>query len=283
MLRNYDFLFVNNLVFYIFTYYTMCIIIITYFCSLLFFVTKGELPMNSDFARIITLQRKERHISQKQAAADLGISQALLSHYEKGIRECGLNFLVKIADYYNVSCDYLLGRTPEPEGKTISIEDIPDDDGNNNLGMPSPEIINFNRRIVNNSISLLFSLAQKANSITLIKEVSSYLMLSVYKLFRIVYNANPHNDQKLFRIPKVIANDSANAIVSMSEANIKAASSGIPLDGNDCVDNFDTLYITTSTLQKDYAQYSSSLLNLIKRSEESIARTRAKYRSDNIK
>ena len=76
--------------------------------------------MNSDFARIITLQRKERHISQKQAATDLGISQALLSHYEKGIRECGLNFLVKIADYYNVSCDYLLGRTPEPDGKTIT-------------------------------------------------------------------------------------------------------------------------------------------------------------------
>ena len=100
--------------------------------------------MNSDFARIITLQRKERHISQKQAAADLGISQALLSHYEKGIRECGLNFLVRIADYYNVSCDYLLGRTPEPEGKIITIEDIPDDDGNNTLKMPSPEIINFN-------------------------------------------------------------------------------------------------------------------------------------------
>lgn len=236
--------------------------------------------MNPDFGRIITLQRKERHISQKQAAIELGISQALLSHYEKGIRECGLNFLVKIADYYNVSCDYLLGRTPEPEGKVITIEDIPDDDGNNTLGMPSPEIINFNRRIINNSISLLFSLAQKAGSITLIKEVSSYLMLSVYKLFRIVYNANPHNDQKLFRIPKVIANDSANAIISMSEADIKSASSGIALDGNDCVTDFNTLYITTSTLQKDYAPYSSSLLNLIKRSEESISRTRARYHSN---
>lgn len=233
--------------------------------------------MNSDFARIITLQRKERHISQKQAANDLGISQALLSHYEKGIRECGLNFLVKIADYYNVSCDYLLRRTPEPGGKNITIEDIPDDDGNNKMKMPSPEIINFNRRIVNNSISLLFNLAQKANSTTLIKEVSTYLMLTVYKLFRIVYNANPHNDQKLFRIPKVVANDSANAIVAMSESNIKAASSGISLDDNDSVDNFDTLYLTTATLQKDYAQYSSSLLDLIKRSEEKIARTREKY------
>ena len=233
--------------------------------------------MNSDFARIITLQRKEKHISQKQAASDLGISQALLSHYEKGIRECGLNFLVKIADYYNVSCDYLLGRTPEPGGKNITIEDIPDDDGNNKLEMPSPKIINVNRRIVNNSISLLFSFAQKANSITLIKEVSTYLMLTVYKLFRIVYNANPHNDQKLFRIPKVIANDSADAIIAMSEANIKAASSGISLDGNDSVNDFNSLYVTTATLQKDYAQYSSSLLNLIKRSEEKIARTREKY------
>ena len=238
-----------------------------------------ENKMNSDFARIITLQRKERHISQKQAAADLGISQALLSHYEKGIRECGLNFLVKVADYYNVSCDYLLGRTPEPEGKFISIEDIPDDDGNNK--MPSPEIINFNRRIINNSISLLFNLAQKANSITLIKEVSSYLMLSVYKLFRIIYNANPHNDQKIFKIPKVIANDSSNAIISMSEADIKAASCGIPVDGNDCVTDFEALYLTTATITRDYVPYSSSLLNLIKRSEESIARTRAKYHSDN--
>ena len=159
------------------------------------FTSGRSFTMNSDFPRIIALQRKERQISQKQAAADLGISQALLSHYEKGIRECGLDFLVKIADYYGVSCDYLLGRTPEPEGRTLSIEDIPDDDGNNS--MPSPEVVAFNRKIINNSISLLFSLAQKADSITLIKEISSYLMLNVYKLFRIVYNANPHNDQKL--------------------------------------------------------------------------------------
>ena len=48
--------------------------------------------MNGSFSRIITLLRKEKGISQKQASKDLGISQALLSHYEKGIRECGLNF-----------------------------------------------------------------------------------------------------------------------------------------------------------------------------------------------
>ena len=69
--------------------------------------------MNAAFPRIMTLLRKERGVSQKQVAADLHISQALLSHYEKGIRECGLDFVVHAADYYGVSCDYLLGRTPE--------------------------------------------------------------------------------------------------------------------------------------------------------------------------
>ena len=71
--------------------------------------------MNRDFARIITFLRKERNLSQKQAAQELGISQALLSHYEKGIRQCGLDFVVRVADYYNVSCDYLLGRTVDRE------------------------------------------------------------------------------------------------------------------------------------------------------------------------
>ena len=44
--------------------------------------------MNKDFPRIMTLLRKERGLSQKQAAADLDVTQALLSHYENGKREC---------------------------------------------------------------------------------------------------------------------------------------------------------------------------------------------------
>ncbi len=67
--------------------------------------------LQGSFASRLTEQRKARGLSQKQAAADLGVSQALLSHYENGIRECGLTFVVKAAEYYGVSCDYLLGRT----------------------------------------------------------------------------------------------------------------------------------------------------------------------------
>lgn len=67
--------------------------------------------MERSFPIILCELRKERGLSQKEAAAKLGISQALLSHYEKGIRECGQSFLVKVADFYGVTCDFLLGRT----------------------------------------------------------------------------------------------------------------------------------------------------------------------------
>ena len=68
--------------------------------------------MGIEFNRIITLLRKERGITQKQAAQDLGISQAQLSHYEKGIRECGLAFVVQVADYYDVSVMIRLNSIP---------------------------------------------------------------------------------------------------------------------------------------------------------------------------
>ena len=48
--------------------------------------------MNADFPRVLTLLRKERGISQKLAASKLGISQALLSHYEKESANAALTF-----------------------------------------------------------------------------------------------------------------------------------------------------------------------------------------------
>ena len=67
-------------------------------------------------ARLVSL-RKEKNLSQKEAAIELGVSQALLSHYEKGIRECGLEFLCRASSFYDVSTDYLLGLT---ENKMMS-------------------------------------------------------------------------------------------------------------------------------------------------------------------
>lgn len=235
--------------------------------------------MNSDFPRIITLLRKERGISQKNAAADLGISQALLSHYEKGIRECGLEFLVKAADYYNVSCDYLLGRSPEPAGKTISYEDIPEQDSNSGkIAAGGSMMAAFNRKLIVNSLNVLFSLIQKTGSNTIMKAVSSYMMLAIYKMFRIVYSSNTKNDQRFFTIPEIAASGSASAAMAMCEAEASAAAKGVTFGENDIALESDNNIITASTLSEEYAGSASSLLNVVKNSE-----ARIKIISDNSK
>ena len=70
--------------------------------------------MNGEFSKRLAAARKKNGISQKQAAFDLGVSQALLSHYERGIRECGLDFVARVSEYYGVSADYLLGLKSDP-------------------------------------------------------------------------------------------------------------------------------------------------------------------------
>lgn len=67
--------------------------------------------MARSFSETMSALRKERGLSQRTAAASLRISQALLSHYENGAREPGLDFVCRACDFYGVSADYLLGRT----------------------------------------------------------------------------------------------------------------------------------------------------------------------------
>lgn len=76
--------------------------------------------MERNFPVILSELRKEKGLSQKEAAMQLNISQALLSHYEKGIRECGQSFLIKVADFYGVTCDYLLGRSKSRTGLEVA-------------------------------------------------------------------------------------------------------------------------------------------------------------------
>ena len=58
--------------------------------------------------------RKSKGISQLKMAMDLNTNQNTISRYETGEREPGINELIKIADYFNVSVDYILERTNNP-------------------------------------------------------------------------------------------------------------------------------------------------------------------------
>ena len=59
--------------------------------------------------------RKSRGISQLKLAMDLSMNQNSISRYESGAREADYATLIKFADYFNVSIDYLLGRTDNPQ------------------------------------------------------------------------------------------------------------------------------------------------------------------------
>ena len=59
--------------------------------------------------------RKEKYISQLKLALDLSMNQNTISRYETGEREADYKTLIKIADYFNVSIDYLLERTDNPK------------------------------------------------------------------------------------------------------------------------------------------------------------------------
>ncbi len=58
--------------------------------------------------------RKEKGISQLKLAIELNTNQNTISRYETGEREPGINELIRIADYFNISIDYLLERTDNP-------------------------------------------------------------------------------------------------------------------------------------------------------------------------
>ncbi len=59
--------------------------------------------------------REDNDLTQKQIAEYLMCDQSLYSKYERGEREIPLNLIIKLADYYNVSIDYLVGRNAKSD------------------------------------------------------------------------------------------------------------------------------------------------------------------------
>ena len=57
--------------------------------------------------------RLERNMSQQRLAMELSMTQNTISRYENGEREPGIKELIRIADYFNVSLDYLLERSEQ--------------------------------------------------------------------------------------------------------------------------------------------------------------------------
>ena len=156
--------------------------------------------MNSEFSRCLSLLRKELGMSQRAVAKELGISQALLSHYENGVREPGLVFVVKACDFYHVSTDFLLGRTLSRDGTTIATEEVYDYSTEKDNVLQGSVMATLNKKLIVNSVAVLYDLLGKLGNKDAIRASSDYLSTAIYRVYRHLYRGSGMENEDFFSV-----------------------------------------------------------------------------------
>ena len=169
---------------------------------------KNEAEKISKFPEMLSKMRRERGVSQKKAATDLGISQALLSHYEKGIRECGLDFVIKCSQYYGVTTDYLLGISDSRNGMSDDfLSSVQADEGKSvkNLSQCTKYLLD------------MASAAMKSNGVQHSNYLYDYFLMVAYRGSLTLAKAGIL-PKELFKIDYSIARELANAAIAVQDA-----------------------------------------------------------------
>ncbi len=176
--------------------------------------------MKTTFAQRLSVLRQEKKISQRQAARDLAISQALMSHYENGAREPGLAFVERACDYYGVTADYLLGRSLSRSGEVILAEQLPSAADEKDNVMRGSAMAMLQKKLIVNSVSMIFDVLGAMRQPELVKAAGKYLGLAYYKLFRMVYAANDELPQNVFAVDPRVYQSIADAEMKKAEAEL---------------------------------------------------------------
>lgn len=172
--------------------------------------------MASEFSRTLALLRRERGVSQRTAAGDLGISQALLSHYENGVREPGLSFVVKACDYYHVSADFILGRTLSREGSMLTHEEVLSAAEPGNI-LQGSVLATLQSKLISGAAGVLFGLLGKLGDKAAINAAAAYLGSAVYQLYRHFYRCAGANENYFSLPAEVCRMGAAEADQKLSE------------------------------------------------------------------
>ncbi len=220
--------------------------------------------MVSDFPRTLSLLRQEKKISQRKAANDLGVSQALLSHYENSVREPGLSFVVRAADYYGVSADYLLGRTMSRDGASIigeELDDLSEMRGNVLKGSASAML---SKKMLLNAISLMYELVGKCGNKSLVQEISGYFSTCYYKVFRLLYSIDKKNADGAFATPLSYYSELCDAKIKKHEGKLRQ------LADNNKREPVGLPDMTMDSLNTDYPMLAPSLFAVLHGVSEKI-------------
>lgn len=219
--------------------------------------------MASDFSRTLALLRREKRISQRTAAGDLQVSQALLSHYENGLREPGLSFVVRAAEYYGVSCDYLLGRSMNRDGAAAAsvAADAHTEE--------SSEHTALRKKLISDCAAVLLDAAEKSGSKQLSDEVMTYLSVVSYKLFRYLYAADADNPQQAFRTDAAHFDRLCDARLKLTELRIQCAAAGGGALGLD-KEAVKLPELSLAALPEQYPGMAESVLQILQEATDSI-------------
>ncbi len=198
---------------------------------------------------------------QKEAADQLGIAQALLSHYENGKRECGLDFLVHAANFYGVSVDYILGRTSSRNGTVVSEEELPESTVSESYGGdPNGLGIMLRKKLITNTLEVIFSLMMKAKNGKLAKSVSSYIITAVYRAYRMVYSAGGKNDENCFAVPFEDVSGMCAAQLALDDVKAKNAARDGTADER----------ITDQRIEQEFPKQSTALFSIVTNVEREL-------------
>ena len=219
--------------------------------------------MATDFSRTLCLLRQEKGLSQRKTAAALGISQALLSHYEKGIREPGLSFVVKVCDYYHVSADYLLGRTLSRDGAIIGADDLYDASAEKG-SLKGSIMATLQKKLVVNTANVLFDLLGKLGSRDAITAAGDYVSTGLYQLLRHFYRRAGGNES-------FFAMDSASFDAGLTEAE-QSLSRVRYLQALDACPQEDFPALSGETLTADYPGLGQSAAQVFHNTDERARR-----------
>ena len=178
----------------------------------------------------------------------------LLSHYENGLRECNLDFLLKISEFYDVTCDRILGRSVPVYKEVIEHE---------------------NTSKVNNicdALEIMFDLIEHCNNESVSKEIADFINIAIYRIFRLVYFSGHNSGEGIFNLPKHTYRVMADAKMQMSESEIRCALSGWDDSGElEPIADKGALTYTKRELSALYGEKFDRLLELIASAEEKIS------------
>ncbi len=154
----------------------------------------------------------------------------------------------------------------------IAVDEIPEQDpAIQDKRMQAGGVLpTLNKKLIVNSLQVIFDLLQKCNNKALTVEVSNALVQTIYMLFRQIYAANPKNPKAMFSVEEYIYQTASINSAARSVARVGQLARGGNVDGVQGVEAEKLPAILPDALTAQYPMFATSLLNLLRAAEKEL-------------